>query len=299
VSDALAIGRASEPELERIDLGVLARIKAEKLRPLDVVKTPWPTWNRLCGNAGGGEGLAHGWHVIVGASSGAGKSLCATNMAAAAVRNGEHVCLISLEMSQEEIVTRLMAIYADEEIRRLEHGRRFDRDAWDRAADAFAEARGSLRVNHEPVGTLGEIMLAMRKGVDAGCRTFIVDYVQLAWVRDAETMIAQITEVSHTIRLFAKQNRVLTIGLSQVNRQTSGTGGELRKEGLLGGSSLENDADQVVLLGKPKPDGAVYRSEVKLDKNRQGPPGDWAMILDPRTLRMRDVLPDEEASRPA
>jgi replicative DNA helicase len=289
----------TEPNMERIDAAAMARMKADKLRPLSVVRTPWETWNRVCRGAGGGEGLAHGWHVIVGASSGAGKSLCATNLAARAVKDGEHVCLISLEMSQDEVVTRLLAIYAGEEVRAIEHGRQFDAERWDRAADVLANARGSLRVNREPVGTLDQIVQAVEHGVSVGCRMFLIDYLQLAWVRSADTMNAQITEVSHAVRALARKHRILTIGLSQVNRQTSGTGGELRKEGLLGGSSLENDADQVVLLGKPKLDGTTYRSEVKLDKNRHGPPVDWAMVLDPRTLRMRDVMPDEESHRSA
>jgi replicative DNA helicase len=291
------IAVADAPNAEHIDLGVLAKMRAEKLRPLSVVHTPWPTWNALCRGAGGGEGLAHGWHVVVGASSGAGKSLAATNIAATAVRNGEHVCLLSLEMSQDEVVTRLLAIFANEEVRKLEHGRQFCSDSWNRASDVLAEAKGSIRVNPEPIGTLAEIRIAIQHAVEEGCRTIIVDYLQLAWVHNAETMISQITEVSHTIRGLAREHRVLTIGLSQVNRATSGTGGELRKEGLLGGSSLENDADQVLLLGKPKPDGTGYRSEVKLDKNRHGPPGEWGMILDTRSLRMREAYPDEEASR--
>jgi len=287
------------PRLEIIDREVLDRIKAEKLLPLSVVPTPWPAWNAACRGAGGGEGLAHGWHVIVGASSGAGKSLCATNIAASAVRSGEHVCLISLEMSQQEVVTRLLAIYADEHVRSLEHGRAFSAESWDAAGEILAEAAGSIRVNPEPINTLDQIAAVFEHYANEGCRTFIVDYLQLAWVRSAETLVHQITEVSHTVNMLAKRLKVLSIGLSQLNRQTSGAGGELRKEGLLGGSSLENDAEQVVLLSKPMPAGdALYRSEAKLDKNRHGPPVDWGLMLNSRTLRLRELEPDEESYRP-
>lgn len=287
------------PEVERIDVRVLERIRAEKMRPLSVVTTPWPMWNRVCRGAGGGEGLAHGWHVIVGASSGAGKSLLATNLAAHAVRAGEHVCLISLEMSQAEVVTRLLSIYASTKARTLEHGRHFDRAAWDMATERLMEASGSIRVNRQPMHGLRDIRRAVAHYVSEGCRTVIVDYLQLAWVSTAETMVQQITEVSHTVRSLAQEHEILSVGLSQVNRQMSFGGGDMRKEGLLGGSSLENDADQVVLLSRPEPCPNGYTSTATLDKNRHGPQAEWDMVLQTDTLQMREAMPDELPSRAA
>ena len=288
---------AVAPVMELADRSVLSRIRDEKLQPLSVVRTPWPTWNRVCRGAGGGEGLAHGWHVIIGASSGAGKSLAAINLAAAAVRAGEHVSLISLEMSQQEVLTRLLTIYSGQEARKMEHGRRFSPEAWDRATEILQEAGGSIRVNPEPISRLEDIALVIERYHGEGCRTFIVDYLQLAWVRSAETMVQQVTEVSHTIRGLARKHNLLSIGLSQINRQMTFGGGELRQEGLLGGSSLENDADQVMLIGKQERHAeGLYKAEVKIDKNRHGPPVEWGMILDTNTLQMREAMPDEEPS---
>ena len=199
-------------------------------------------------------------------------------------------------MSQQEVLTRLMSIYSGQETRNLEHGRKFSPEAWDAATEALQEASGSIRVNPEPISRLDQIASAIERYHDEGCRTFIIDYLQLAWVKSAETMFHQITEVSHTIRGLAQKHRVLTIGLSQVNRQVS-LGGELRKEGLMGGSSLENDAEMVFLIGKQERDGeGSFKSEVKVDKNRHGPNVDFAMILDTKTLQMRESQPDEEAS---
>lgn len=288
--------QGTKPAMELINADVLARMRDEKLRPLSVVPTPWKTWNRVCRGAGGGQGLAHGWHVIIGAGSGSGKSLAATNLAYHAVRAGEHVALMSLEMSQAEVVTRFLSIYTGQEARKLEHGPQFDPAAWDAAGEWLGEAQGTLRVNPEPLHTLNQIADCFEAYVAEGCKTFIVDYLQLAWVQSADTMHHQIMEVSHTIRGLARTHRVLSIGLSQINRQQSFNGGELKKEGLLGGSSLENDADQVVLLGKPEPNGADYRSAVKLDKNRHGPPTEWEIGLSTRSLRMEEVLPDEQAN---
>ena len=52
-----------------------------------------------------------------------------------------------------------------------------------------------------------------------------------------------------------------------------------------------------MLIGKQEHHGeGRYKAEVKLDKNRHGPPVNWAMILDTKTLQMRESMPDEEAS---
>jgi hypothetical protein len=285
--------RADKPKgvrLEVVGIEVLERIATEKQRKVDAVPTPWPKWNHACRGAGGGEGLARGWHVIVGASSGAGKSLVAANLTAAAVRNGTDVCLFSLEMSQLENVTRILSILTGEMVRALEHGSSFDIERWNAAAEHFLEQPGTLRTNERPIHTLADIAEAMRHHAGEGCRLMIVDYLQLAWVGNAETLYHQITEVSHTIQGLAKDLRVTTVGLSQVNRRTSSGADRLAKEGLMGGSSLENDAEQVVLLSKPERVYEGYKSEARLDKNRHGPVADWGLLMDPGTLRMTEML---------
>jgi replicative DNA helicase len=275
--------------LDVVGIEVLERIAREKTQPIDAVPTPWDKWNRACRGAGGGVGLARGWHVIVGASSGAGKSLVAANLAASAVRSGVDVCLFSLEMSQLENVTRILSIMTGEPIRLLEHGESFSLDRWNAATEKFLEQPGTLRTNERPMHSLAQIEEAMRYHAAEGCRLMIVDYLQLAWVGRAETLYHQITEVSHTIQGLAKDLRVTTVGLSQVNRRTSSGADKLQKEGLMGGSSLENDAEQVVLLSKPERMYDGFQSEVRIDKNRHGPVAEWKMKLDPRTLQMSEA----------
>lgn len=280
--------------LEIVDADVLARIGADKQLPLSVVPTPWESWNRICRGAGGGCGLAHGWHVVIGASSGSGKSMVAVNMISTAIRSGEHVALLSLEMSRAEVLTRLLAIYANEPVTRLEHGLQFDPARWESASEEFGQAAGSLHLNDEPLLDLDDIVQAATAAIERGERMIVVDYLQLAWVKRADSMVQQITEVSHAIRALARRYKVLTVGLSQMHRQQTFNGGEVRKEGLLGGSSLENDADQVLLLSPPKPDAhGNYQMEFKLDKNRHGPAAKWDMMLSTQNLRMRELMPDE------
>lgn len=276
-------------QLQVVGWDVLERIRDEKLQPIEAIPTPWPAWNKACRGAGGGVGLARGWHVVVGAPSGAGKSLVAANMAAHAIQAGVDVCLFSLEMSQLENVTRILAILTEEDVRALEHGQSFDRGRWDRAAERLLEQPGTLRTNEDPLHTMDQVREAMVHHASEGCRLMIVDYLQLAWVGNADTLYHQITEVSHTIRGLAKELRVTTVGLSQVNRRTSSGADKLQKEGLMGGSSLENDAEQVVLVGKPERKYDGLMSTVRLDKNRHGPVSEWGLRLNTTSLKMMEL----------
>jgi len=283
----------SEPpsaiELPVVDVDVLESIRAEKKAPIDAVPTPWQSWNRVCRGAGGGVGLARGWHIVVGASSGAGKSLIASNIAAHTIQAGYDVALFSLEMSRLENVTRVLSILSGEPVRQLEHGESFRDVTWEQAVECFLKQPGRLYTNEQPIHNLRDIETAMRHHADHGVRVMIVDYLQLAWVGEADTMYQQITEVSHTIQRLAKELHVTTVGLSQVNRRTSSGDHKLAKEGLMGGSSLENDAEMVLLLSKPEREFDGFVSEVSLDKNRHGPTAEWQIKMYPRNLQMREI----------
>jgi KaiC/GvpD/RAD55 family RecA-like ATPase len=277
------------PTVEVVGLDILEEISRDKQKPIDVVSTPWPMWNHVCLGAGGSEGLARMWHIVIGAASGSGKSLAAMNLAAHSIRGGHDTCLISLEMSLAENVTRLLAILTGDPVRPLEHGRSFSPEAWQHATEKLLEQPGKLTTNPGKISRLHEIEEIMRKQADLGVRLIVIDYLQLAWVTSADTLYQQITEVSHVIQGLAKELRVTTVGISQVNRRTSTGAEKMQKEGLMGGSSLENDAEQIVLIGRPEKQYDGYVLDVRLDKNRHGPQAAWKMRLDTTNLRMTEL----------
>ena len=270
------------------------RLLEHQLAPIDAVPTPFPKWNRACRDEGGGEGIARGWHVLAAARTGTGKSILALNMAATAMRHGETVCFVSLEMSQRQVETRLMAIVSGEPVRSLEKGQTFDRAAFLRAAEAFGRVPGRFLTNRQPVHTMVDVVQSIRAVHEIyGARYFIVDYLQLAGnPNDPES----ITAVSQAVRQQAKDLQVVTFGLSQFNRSTSTLNETPTVHGLMGGSSLENDADQIVLVDHSKieevPEGG-WTTRLVLPKNRHGPDGDIPIHFSSNTLRMRQLLDDE------
>lgn len=288
--------------------GAVRRHFRDHEKPVDAVPTPLPTWNRNCRDDDGGVGLAHGWHVTIASNTGTGKSLLALNLAAKALEGGESVGLISLEMSRAQTATRLYAIITGSDVRELERGQSFSPGAVEKVSARIAEIHERTGVvfymNDQPIFDIDSIQGLMRYFAESkGCRWFAVDYLQLACARDAESLFQQVSNVSARIREFAKRLNIVTVGLSQFNRQTSANWHESPTiQGLMGGSSVENDSDQVLLLDhsryRPlKPERRALTWAL-LSKNRHGDQGVIPIEWDYRTLRVREALPHEESEWP-
>lgn len=277
----------------------LDAILAEKLKPVDAVPTMIGSWNAACRDAGGGIGIARGWHVTIGANTGSGKSLVALNLAARAARSGERVCFISLEMSDVQLATRYLSILSGEPVNRLEAGRDFDQVIYKQAAkyaDAVREEFGGMMyVNEVPIYRLSDIMDAIKYQHEVhGCRYVITDYLQLAEVAGVRDRLEAITTVSHTVRNAARDFGLASIGLSQFNRETSKDyENSPTPQGLMGGSPLENDSDQVILLDHSNytrfAETDTAQTKLLLAKNRHGPLKQIDVLWNYRTLSMTET----------
>lgn len=270
------------PIFDEVSGALLDRVHKKKLQPIEAIATMLPSWNACCRDEGGGVGLARGWHICLGGNTGTGKSLVALNLAAHAVKNGEKVGLVSLEMSQMQTVTRFMSIFSGVPVTQLEHGRHYNEDSAYQVKALLDENKerngGVLLTNEKPIDNLKDILdsiLYLHEYV--GCRMFVTDYLQLAWTGNAQNINDRITEVSHSIRGLVVDLGVVSIGISQFNRSTSSQKERPVPQGLMGGSALENDANQVVLLDhssfkKQGNHGAIMK--LLLCKNRHGATGD-------------------------
>jgi replicative DNA helicase len=290
------------PKFDVVGEGLLDEIDRKKQEPVDAVATPFKAWNLSCRDEGGGEGIARGWHMVVAGNPGMGKSVLALNIAAAAVRAGERVALISLEMSQMQAVTRYMSIFTGVKIRGLEHGKGYSTDEAFQAKSIIMENEertgGQFIVNRRQISKLSDIAGAMRWLHEIqGCRYFITDYLQLAWTGNATNLLDRVTEVSHTVRQMSTDLHVVSIGLSQFNRSTSAAKETPTVQGLMGGSPLENDAEQVLMLDHSryvktpgqKHFGCDALVPLVLGKNRHGPVGEFAVQWDYSTLRATET----------
>lgn len=293
------------PSVDLTAPAVVERHFEKQTEPVRAVPTPLGKWNRQCRDEGGGEGLAYGWHIGIGGATGKGKSLLAENIGATALRSAQPVGFVSFEMSKSQLATRLYAIATETPVRHLERGDSFSQRAAEKVSERLPElCRGGagFHTNDRPLRDIHEAVDLMHYWREEHLvRLFIVDYLQLAAPRDAESEYQAVSYVSRLVRQFAVETDSVTIGLSQLNRSTSANRSESPiVEGLKSTSSLEQDSDQVLLLDHSRyerqrgPNTDKAKTFLLLAKNRHGATGEIPVEWDYRTLRIRQALPDEE-----
>lgn len=280
----------------------LEQLLEEKLSPIDAVPTMLAGWNTLCRGNGGGVGLARGWFITIGANTGTGKSLIAINLAAEAIRYGEVVTFISLEMGRSELATRLLSVVSGESVEVLEQGESFSQEAFVRASLTLDNLRtkngGHVMVNRRPMSRLADVEAAIKYHVEVhGSRYFLIDYMQLAYTSHSHSINERIEQVAHRLRELAQQYQIVMVALSQFNRNTSANRGERPvAQGLMGGSAIENDSHQVLLFDHSRFErhGGMADTWLIMDKNRHGSVADIPVRWDYRTLRLEARIPAPE-----
>lgn len=280
-------------------------VVAEASAPVDAAPMPWPSWSRGCRDEGGGVGMARGWFNILAATTGTGKSIAGLNIARRWIAAGEQVGYLTLEMSERQLRTRMLAILAGVPVAKLEPGQMFKesvtREALKHARELYGRTGGRLYTPDTPLHSLAGVIEAMNElHHGLGCRAFVADYLQLAGnPNDPES----VTAIAHAIRRETVKMGVVTVGLSQFNRQSSTSGQRPTIHGLTGGSALENDSDQIVIIDQhsvesPPAPLRGWDGTAVLAKNRHGPSGvEIPIRFDSRTLRMTEITPDELPSR--
>ena len=292
---------------DSISGSTLAQLLDEKLAPIDAVPTMLPMWNSLCHGGGGGIGLARGWFVTIGANTGTGKSLIGLNLAVEAIRHGDVVTFLSLEMGRSELATRLLAIGSGESVVSLEQGPSFDPKAFERAGLSLDAVRrktgGHVLVNRKPLSKLADVAASVKYHVEVhGSRYFIMDYLQLAWTANGHSIHERTELVAHQLRELTQQHNIVMVALSQFNRQTSSNRAERpTAQGLMGGSAVENDSHMVMLFDHSRftRSGNLADTWLICEKNRHGGVADIPVQWDYRTLRLtqRALSMDEQEKR--
>jgi replicative DNA helicase len=221
--------------------------------------------------------------IIVAGRPGMGKSSLATNIAfhiansyepaqqadgSFKAANGGVVGLFSLEMSSEQLATRIISEQTEIPSSKIRRGEITEAD-FDKLV-ACSQMMQKLPLYIDQTGGISIAQLAARarrlkrqRGLDV----IIIDYVQLmtgSSRRASENRVQEITEITTGLKALAKELNVPVIALSQLSRQVESRDdkrpqlSDLRESG-----SIEQDADVVLF---------VFREEYYL-KNREPKPG--------------------------
>jgi len=167
------------------------------------------------------NGLHTGQMVVIAARPAIGKSTLALDLArAAAVKHRLATVMFSLEMSRNEITMRLLSAEARVPLHAMRTGQLGEED-WTRLARRMSEVVDSpLFIDDSPNMSMVEIRAKCRRLKQRhDLRMVIVDYLQLmSSPRRVENRQQEVSEMSRSLKLLAKEIDVPVVAISQLNR---------------------------------------------------------------------------------
>ena len=191
--------------------------------------------------------------LLLAARPGMGKTSMALNVAlSAAKESGKTVAIFSLEMSREQLVTRLIATEGLVENTRLVTGNLRESD-WVKIAEAAsALSRTDIRIDDNPLLTVADMNAKCRRLDNLGL--VVIDYLQLMTSAggkgySGENRQQAVSDISRMLKIMAKELQVPVLCLSQLSRANEKREdkrpmlSDLRESG-----AIEQDADVVMFL---------------------------------------------------
>ncbi len=220
-------------------------------------------------------GLQDSNMIVLAARPGVGKTALSLNIARyVAVEENMPVGIFSLEMSQEELVDRLLVRQSGIDGWKLKTGK-LDEDDFSRLSDAMGTlAEAPLYIDDTPgISVLEMRTKARRLQLEKGLKLLIVDYLQLIHGRNLESRVQEVSEISQGLKNLARELKIPLIAVSQLSRAVEVRGDQRpRLADLRESGSIEQDADVVMFLFREDND---VRENVTLEiaKHRNGPIG--------------------------
>jgi len=229
------------------------------------------------------SGLQNSDLIILAARPAMGKTAFALNLARnAAIEGGVPVAVFSLEMAKEQLSMRMLCAEARVDSSRIRSGF-LNQDDWNRITDAAGRLTDApIYIDDAPdISTTSIRTKSMRMKLDKGLGMIIIDYLQLMRGSiNTERRDLEISEISRSLKILAKELNIPVIALSQLNRKLEERSdkrpqlSDLRESG-----ALEQDADLVAFIYRDE----VYNrdennpnrgtAEIILAKQRNGPTG--------------------------
>ncbi|MDX1693058.1 MAG: replicative DNA helicase [Ketobacteraceae bacterium] len=238
--------------------------------------------------------------VIVAARPSMGKTTFSMNLVEnAIIRTGKPALVFSMEMPSESIVMRMLSSLGRIDQTRIRSGKLEEED-WPRFNSAISMlAEQQLFIDDQ--GGLSPVELrarARRVAREVGqIGIILVDYLQLMQVPGAESRVAEISEISRSLKGLAKEMNCPVVALSQLNRSLEQRPNkrpvmsDLRESG-----AIEQDADVIMFIYRDE----VYNedtddkgiAEIIIGKQRNGPIGSLRLAFLGKYTRFEDLAHD-------
>jgi len=232
--------------------------------------------------------------IILAARPSMGKTALALDIARqAAVLHGTPVGIFSLEMSSQQLVDRMLASEARVDAWKLRTGKLTQDSEFDKLRDAMDRLSSApIFIDDEPGSNILRMRsVARRLKREHGLGLIVVDYLQLMMpttTKAADSMTQQITEISRSLKILAKELDVPVLALSQLSRAVEQRGGKPRLSDLRDSGSIEQDADVVMFIHRDdrlnENSDRPNIAEILIEKHRNGATGKVELYFDEKKV---------------
>ena len=242
-------------------------------------------------------GLQKGNLVLVAARPAMGKtSFVLSVLHKIVVRQKKAALMFSLEMSENELMNRLLSMDSGVDSQKFKTGQLSDAD-WELLTESGGNLANSKIFLNESATTLGEISSIARKvKAENNIELVVIDYLQLmnSSSKRNDGRQQEISEISRGLKLLAKELGIPIIALSQLSRGVESRNdhrpilSDLRESG-----AIEQDADMVMFIYRDE----VYNedtedkgiAEIIIAKHRSGPIGTVKLVWIPELTQYKNM----------
>ena len=249
--------------------------------------------------------MTSGWQdgelIIVAGRPSMGKTTLAMNMVErAAIKDRKTVLVFSMEMPGESLAMRMISSLGHIEQHRVRTGKLQDED-WPRLTSAISMFSDTgLFIDDTSALSPADIRFRARRvarTAKQGLGLIVIDYLQLMQIPGfKDGRVAEITEISRSLKALAKELKVPVIALSQLNRgleqrvDKRPQMADLRESG-----AIEQDADVILFIYRDE----VYHedsqdkgiAEIIIAKQRNGPIGKVRLTFLGQYTRFENFAP--------
>jgi replicative DNA helicase len=235
--------------------------------------------------------------LIIAARPGMGKTSLLNTVVLNAASQDMRVALFSLEMSNEQLVQRLVSQETRIPSHRLREGKLDDRDWSQFVAATQRISTLPIHLDDTPALSTHELRTkARRLHLEYGLDLIIIDYLQLMTTPyRSENRVQEISFISRSLKQLARELNVPVVSAAQLSRAVESRNdkrpllSDLRESG-----SIEQDSDVVMFIYRDiyyNPDSPVgNKAEIHIAKHRNGPTGTVDLVFIPELTQFKNAV---------
>lgn len=249
------------------------------------------------------SGLKSGNLIIIAGRPSMGKTAFAMNIAQHCAFNlSKPVGIFSMEMSEQELITRILSSLSSVPLSNISNGR-LSNEALLRVKSAIVQLRTApIFINEKNLLTAFDAQIAARR-LKHRCpdlSLIIVDYIQLmsGTTKKLEYRTRELGEISRSLKALSHELNIPVIVLSQLSRRVEErTDKRPMMSDLRDSGEIEQDADLIICMyresvyTRKKNDPAPQRDQAEaiICKHRNGPLGTVGLIFEGKYTRFSNV----------